>query len=287
MESASQVSVFVRSLSGHEVEIVIASDVKVNDLKVEVSKVWPTMPAAFQTLVTDDSTLEDHTGLSTLDLSGDNSSLSVTTFLSTESIARAISSLNSTTTKEAQLESLASLAMLGSKYHDEIISPVGKLLDVVDAEVSLAALNCITKIAQKGNMAAIDLVTMQLGHESSREAAASALEEIADTGDSYAMAGLARFRDNEDVYEDTDLCLFALEILGKFAGKGHHGAILAVSKCLCHDDDTIRWKAVELLQHLVATGDQRGISYAKALLRHPNRGVRWAAEEALGQLGDP
>jgi len=94
---------------------------------------------------------------------------------------------------------------------------------------------------------------------------------------------LGRFLEHNDL----DVCLFALDAYAHFAGKGHIGAIKVVSECLCHEEDAMRWRAVEVLQQIIVKGDQHGIYYAKALQNHAVRAVRWAATEALGQFNDP
>lgn len=271
----------MQSLSGAEVEIAIASDATVQDLKIEVSKLWP-MPVAFQMLTADGCRLTDNS--KPLSMCGlINNSLSVTAVLSMQSIQTAIACLEAGCSVEVQLEALQNLTQLGPKYLDDVITAVGKLLNAESSQVKLAAWTSITKIAERGNETAIEVVTAQLEYESTRQAAVVALGQIAEIGNPCALSGLGRFLEHEDL----DVCLFALDALAQFAGKGHTGAIKVVSECLCHEEDAMRWRAVEVLQQIIVKGDERGIYYAKALQNHSVRAVRWAATEALGQFNDP
>jgi len=281
MVQNSSIRILLQSLSGAEVEIAIASDATVQDLKVEVSNLW-SMPVAFQMLTSEACLLTDNSECLSMCGLIDNS-LSVVAVLSMQSIQAAIACLEGVHTVEVQLEALQNLTQLGPKYLDDVITAVGKLLNAESSEVKLAAWTSITKIAERGNETAIDVVTAQIEYESTRQAAVEALGQIAEIGNPCALYGLGRFLENEDL----DVCMFALDAYAQFAGKGHIGAIEVVSECLCHEEDAMRWRAVEVLQQIIVKGDQHGIYYAKALQNHSVRAVRWAATEALGQFNDP
>lgn len=276
----SPIRIMLQSLSGAEVEIAMASDATVQDLKVEVSNLW-SMPVAFQMLTAEARHLTDNSECLSMCGLIDNS-LSVVAVLSMESIQTAIACLEAVHSVEVQLEALQNLAQLGPKYLDDVITAVGKLLNAESSEVKLAAWTSITKIAERGNETAIEVVTAQLEYESTRQVAVAALGQIADIGNPCALYGLGRFLEHEDL----DVCLFALDAYAQFARKGHLGAIKVVSECLCHEEDAMCWRAVEVLQQIIVKGDKRGIYYAKALRNHSVRAVRWAATEALGQFND-
>merc|ERR1719149_383281 len=162
------------------------------------------MPVAFQMLTAGACHLTDNS--QSLSMCGliDNS-LSVTAILSMESIQTAIACLEAGHTVEAQLEALQNLTQLGPKYLDDVITAVGKLLNAESSEVKLAAWTSITKIAERGNETAIDVVTAQIEYESTRQAAVEALGQIAEIGNPCALYGLGRFLENEDL----DVCMFA------------------------------------------------------------------------------
>lgn len=281
MAANSPIRILLQSLSGADGEIAIASDATVLDLKDEVSRLW-SMPVAFQMLTAEARHLTDNT--ESLSMCGliDNS-LSVMAILSMESIQTATACLEAGHTVEVQLEALQNLTQLGPKYLDDVITAVGKLLNAESREVKSAAWTSITKIAERGNETAIEVVTAQLEYESTRQAAVVALKQIAEIGNPCALDGLGRLLEHEDL----DVCLFALDAFAHFAGKGHTAAIKVVSQCLCHEEDDMRWRAVEVLQQIIMKGDKRGIYYARALTKHSVRRVRWAATEALGQFNDP
>lgn len=277
----SPIRILLQSLSGDDLEIDIAPDATVRDLKDEVSKLW-SMPVAFQMLTAEACHLADNSA--SLSMCGlINNSLSVTAILSMESIQNAIACLEAGHTVEVQVEALQNLTQLGPKYLDGVITAVGKLLNAESSEVKLAAWTCITKVAERGNETAIEVVTAQLEYESTRQVAVVALGQIAEIGNLCALDSLGRFLEHEDL----DVCLFALDAFAQFAGKGHMAAIKVVSECLCHEEDAMRWRAVEVLQQIIVKGDKRGIYYARALENHSVRAVRWAATEALGQFTDP
>eukprot|EP00401_Gymnodinium_catenatum_P018437 CAMPEP_0117491382 /NCGR_PEP_ID=MMETSP0784-20121206/18037_1 /TAXON_ID=39447 /ORGANISM="" /LENGTH=282 /DNA_ID=CAMNT_0005286169 /DNA_START=118 /DNA_END=966 /DNA_ORIENTATION=- len=279
--SSQTLRILLRSLCGGEAEVHVAGDARAHDLKVEVSNLL-FMPVAFQVLIANNRPLADTDVLAECDLVNDDTLL-VTAILAMDSVARSIPLLNKGTTKQVKLDTLENFAMMGPKCPDDVIPAVGKLLLAWDVDVRHAAWACMTKVAERGNRAAIKSVIEQLKDSSSREAAIEALGKLADVGDSFAISELALYLEHQDV----DLCLFALESLGKFAGKGHNMAIVIVARCLCDEEHAIRWKAVEVLQRVVAKGDQKAISHVKALMNHPNRQFRWAATEAFGQFCDP
>jgi len=280
MTSSSHIKVLLQSISGEELEIPMAADATMHDLKGQISELW-SMPIPFQVLVADTRPVNDSEGLAACGLS-DNGALTVMAFLSTDSIAAATSALSRPEiAKEIKLETVQNLGMLGPKYADDVITAVSTLFDHQDAELRLAAWTCITQIAGRGNSRAIEVVTEQLHNASLRQVAMWAFGQIAEIGDPHAIECLISLLHDEDV----DVCMLALETLGKFAGKGHRQAIIAVSQCLTDEGWRVRCRAVEALQQVLC-GISHGISCAKALQNHPNKHVRWAATEALGQFTD-
>lgn len=279
MPSPSYIQVLLQSISGEELEVAMAADATVYDLKQEISEL-KSIPIPFQVLVAGARPLTDAEELAACDLCG-NGALTVMVILSADAVAAALDRLpNPQSGEQTKRDILRNLGMLGPRHSDDVVPVVTKLLD---GDLRVAAFTCITQIAGRGNRSAIEAVASQLLNESSRPHVMWALGEISEIGDPNVIQCLTSLLDNEDV----EVCVSALEALGKFAGKSHRLAIIAVTHCLADEDAEVRWKAVEVLQQVIAKGDECGIYHTRLLLdHHQSRHVRWAAEEALGRFVD-
>jgi HEAT repeat protein len=286
MASVNDIHVILERLSGEAAECTIAADASVADLKTKVRELWD-WPITFQILLADAQPLTGSTELIQFK-SDDDDALLVTSILSVEAIDDAISTFcNDRIDVSERMEALTNLAMLGpsdlrtctcSVRMDEVTRTACRLLNEVISSASKSAhravaLAAVTRLADRGNAQAIEAVVACLGNEDLRMTAISSLSKIAATGDAHAIWCLSSMLN----HDDADVCIAALQELGKFVGKGYPGASMRVCQLLTDADDEVRWQAVETLHRLITSNDTFALAHVSALHTHPDFAVRCAA----------